>query len=202
MKLIREWTALCENGLCKDFLTEQEKREVSNGAVYLSGKFSAADEENGNGRIYPFSVLKREVESYQKLIRENRALGELDHASNEILNLKNASHIIKELWWDGKTLYGKMKLLNTPSGKIAQTLVNDGVQLGISSRALGSLNESGNGPAIVGEDLLLISWDIVSEPSSVGAFLKPQYVNESLIRKFFTKSDRINRKLIEIVSKL
>jgi hypothetical protein len=205
MKLIREWTALCENGLCKDFLTEQEKREVSNGAVYLSGKFGVADEKNGNNRVYPKSVLEREVENYQKLIIENRALGELDHPDSDQINLKNACHVVTKLWWEGNTLYGKMKVLSTPAGKTLEALIRDGVQIGVSSRALGSLKESGNGPAIVGEDLLLIAFDCVSEPSAQGAFVKPVTISESLIRKIsnnFTKSDRINRKLIEITNKL
>jgi len=203
-KILREYCALCENGLCQDLLTEEEKKEVKDhGVVYLTGKFSAADEINGNKRVYPYNILKREVDNYQKLIREVRSLGELDHPQDEVVSLKNASHIVKELWWDGKTLYGKMKLLNTPSGKIAKTLLTeDKVQLGVSSRALGTLKEGNGDTLVVEENLILIAWDLVSDPSSVGAFLKPQLVNENTVKRLLTKSDVIDRKLTDLCYKL
>lgn len=200
MKLLREFYQLCENGFCVDLLSEDEKRDIKdNNAMYLTGKLSAADEENGNGRVYPFKVLQREVENYQKLIREKRSVGQLDHPDTEQIELKEASHLVTRTWWDGKTLMGSIKLLNTPNGKIAQQLVKDGVQLGISSRALGSLNESGGGPAVVQDDLQVICFDLVSEPSSVGAFMKPVSLHENKIPKIFTKADRINRKLRNII---
>ena len=99
------------------------------------------DEKNGNGRVYPAPILQREVKNYTKMVKENRACGELDHPEDSVVNLKNASHMVTSLWWEGKDLMGKIKVLSTPSGKILESLINDGVKLGISSRGLGSVRE-------------------------------------------------------------
>ena len=117
-KLLREYYELCEGGVCQDLLTEEEKRYVANGGMILSGKLQEADIQNGNGRVYPHRVLMREMKNYQKLVQERRALGELDHPEDSVINLKNASHMITEVWWDNKSVMGKVKVLNTPSGKI------------------------------------------------------------------------------------
>ena len=137
-KLLREYYELCEGGICQDLLTEEEKKFVSNGGMILTGKLQEAEVQNGNGRVYPQKVLRREMQNYDKLVRERRALGELDHPDDSVINLKNASHLVTEVWWDGNSVNGKVKVLNTHSCKILQQLVNDGVKLGISSRALGS----------------------------------------------------------------
>jgi hypothetical protein len=139
MKLLREFYELCEGGVCKDLLTEDEKRWVADGGMMLSGKLQQADTQNGNGRIYPFEVLSREVRNYDKLVRENRALGELDHPDDSVINLKNASHLVTEIWMDGDAVMGKVKVLNTPSGMVLKSLVESGVKLGISSRGMGSM---------------------------------------------------------------
>ena len=95
--LLREFYALCEGGICQDFLTESEKRLVrEEGAVFLTGIIQAADQLNGNGRVYPKGILEREVENYQKTVRENRALGELDHPDESVVNLRNVSHMVTE----------------------------------------------------------------------------------------------------------
>ena len=141
--LLREYYELCAGGVCEDLLTEEEKIQAKNGATFLSGIMQRVDEQNGNGRVYPKSVLMREVKNYMKVVKENRACGELDHPEDAVVNLKNASHIVKDLWWEGNDLKGKVQVLSTPSGKILESLVNDGVTLGISSRALGSVHESG-----------------------------------------------------------
>jgi hypothetical protein len=153
------------------------------------------DEQNGNGRVYPRKILMREVKNYMKVVKENRACGELDHPEDSVVNLKNASHMVKDLWWDGNDLYGKIKVLSTPSGKILESLINDEVTLGISSRALGSVHES-NGVTMVEEDLQLICFDIVSEPSTKNAFMK---LTESKIKESYSKTDKINRLLNDIV---
>ena len=141
--LLREFHALCEGGICQDFLTEAEKRMVNEeGAVFLTGIIQCAEQKNGNGRIYPKPVLMREMESYQKIINENRALGELDHPDDSVINLKNASHLITKMWWDGDSGMAKIEVLDTPSGKILKDLLNSGVKLGISSRGMGSVKES------------------------------------------------------------
>jgi hypothetical protein len=104
------------------------------------------------------------------VVKENRACGELDHPEDSVVNLKNASHMVTDLWWDGNDLYGKIKVLSTPAGKILQALINDKVKLGISSRGLGSVSQAPEG-TMVDDDFQLICFDIVSEPSTQGAFM-------------------------------
>jgi len=193
--LLREYYELCAGGICEDLLTEDEKLQVKNGSVFLSGIMQRTDEENGNGRVYPHKILAREVKNYMKVVKENRACGELDHPEDSVVNLKNASHMVTDLWWEGKDLKGKIKVLSTPTGKILESLINDGVKLGISSRALGSVHESA-GKTIVEDDLQLICFDIVSEPSTQDAFMQ---LNESKIKEPFSKADRLNRLLNDII---
>jgi len=193
--ILREYYELCEGGVCTDYLTEAEKKEVRNGTLYLSGIMQKANQPNGNGRTYPRQVLMREVENYQKLVREKRALGELDHPEDSVINLKNASHMVTDVWWDGDSVMGKVKVLNTPSGRILQDLVSSGVTLGISSRGLGSVHESNNGQSVVEDDFQLICFDFVSEPSTPGAYMMKEHKEPNV----FNKSDRINRALNSIV---
>ena len=196
--LLREYYELCEGGVCQDLLTEEEKIYVNNGGMMLSGKLQEADVQNGNGRIYPRKILEREVKTYQKLVQEKRALGELDHPEDSVINLKNASHMVTDMWWDGPNVMGKVKILNTPSGKILQELVNDGVKLGISSRGLGSVSEA-QGRTIVEDDFQLICFDFVSEPSTPNAFMGLSEGKTYKEPNVFTKADRINRLLNDIV---
>ena len=196
--LLQEYYELCEGGVCQDLLTEEEKIYVNQGGMMLSGKLQEADIQNGNGRIYPRKILEREVKTYQKLVQEKRALGELDHPEDSVINLKNASHMITEMWWDGPNVMGKVKILNTPSGKILQELVNDGVKLGISSRGLGSVSEA-QGRTIVEDDFQLICFDFVSEPSTPNAFMGLSEGKTYKEPNVFTKADRINRLLNDIV---
>ena len=196
-KLLREYYELCEGGVCQDLLTEEEKRLVREQKVcFLTGVMQRADAKNGNGRVYPFNVLKREVENYKKLVRDQRALGELDHPDDSVINLKNASHIVTDIWWDGRDVMGKVRVLNTPSGNILKALVDSGVKLGISSRGLGSVKESVNG-TLVEDDFQLICFDFVSEPSTNGAFMNLSESKKS--PNIFTKADKINRILTDIV---
>tara|TARA_Y100001973_G_C5204980_1_gene340805 strand:+ start:4820 stop:5431 length:612 start_codon:yes stop_codon:yes gene_type:complete len=171
-KLLTEFHELCKDGICLDLLTEREKREVANGMLYLSGRIQTADKKNGNGRSYPFKVLKREIDNYSNVIKDNRALGELDHPDDSVINLRNVSHIVTDVWWEGKDVMGKIKVLDTPSGRILKDLINAGVKLGISSRGLGSVKES-MGNTVVQEDFELICFDIVSEPSTPNAYIYP-----------------------------
>lgn len=197
--LLREYYEMCEGGVCQDMLTEAEKRYVKNGGMILTGKLQEAEVQNGNGRIYPRKILEREMKNYTMLIKESRALGELDHPDDSIINLKNASHMVTDAWWDGNNVMGKVKVLNTPSGKILQQLVNDGVKLGISSRALGSVNES-EGSTIVQEDLQLICFDFVSEPSTPNAYMGLQEAKDIRIETdIFDKKYKLNRMLNEIL---
>tara|TARA_Y100000034_G_scaffold91863_1_gene110889 strand:- start:797 stop:1414 length:618 start_codon:yes stop_codon:yes gene_type:complete len=173
-KLLTEFFELCKDGICQDLLTEREKREVSNGATYLSGRIQAADTPNGNGRVYPKKVLEKEIKNYMKIVQDNRATGELDHPEDSVVNLKNVSHMMIDVWWQGKDVMGKMKVLNTPSGRILKDLISAGVKLGISSRGLGTVKEGMDGNDIVEEDFQLICFDIVSEPSTPNAFVHPE----------------------------
>ena len=197
--LLREYYELCEGGVCQDMLTEAEKKYVANGGMILTGKLQEAEVQNGNGRVYPRKILEREMKNYMMLVKDRRALGELDHPDDSVINLKNASHMVTDAWWDGNNVMGKVKILNTPSGKILQQLVNDGVKLGISSRALGSVNES-DGRTMVQEDLQLICFDFVSEPSTPNAFMALQEAKNIRIETdIFDKKYKLNRMLNEIL---
>ena len=196
-KVLREYYALCEGGVCKDLLTEQEKEFVANGGMILSGIMQKSDTVNGNGRVYPHNVLMKEMKNYQKLVKECRALGELDHPEDSVINLKNASHMITEVWGEGNAVMGKAKVLDTPSGKILRSLVESGVTLGISSRGMGSVTES-NGQTTVEDDFQLICFDFVSEPSTPGAFMMKE--SKDYNNTVFTKADRINRLLNEVLN--
>ena len=168
--LLREFFELCPDGLCEDILTESDKHFIKQGGMMLSGVIQRADARNGNGRIYPHSILSREMETYKQLVQERRALGELDHPDQSVINLKNVSHLVTEVWWNGKDVMGKIQVLGTPSGQVLRELVNANVKIGISSRGTGSVRES-RGETIVEDDFQLICFDIVSEPSTHGAFM-------------------------------
>ena len=155
----------------------------------LSGCMQMAETQNGNGRVYPQAILEREVANYAKLVKEKRALGELDHPDSSIINLSNASHMVTRIWMDGKKCMGTIKVLNTPSGQILQALVNDGCLLGISSRGVGSVSER-NGVTMVQDDFQLLCFDMVSDPSTPGAFMLKEAKGETNI---FTKQDKISR---------
>ena len=159
-KLLREYYELCEGGICQDLLTEEEKRFVASGGMMLTGIIQKSDTVNGNGRVYPHNVLMREVKNYSKIVEDRRALGELDHPDDSVINLKNASHMMTEVWWEGNNVMGKAKVLDTPAGKVLQELVKAGVSLGISSRGMGSVSES-QGNTVVEDDFQLICFDFV-----------------------------------------
>ena len=178
-----------------DLLNEEERAGNRDGThLILAGKIQMCNEQNGNGRVYPQGVLEREIKNYGKLVKERRSLGELDHPDESVINLKNASHLITDVWWEGNSVMGKLKILDTPAGQIAKQLVAGGVQLGISSRGLGSTRQQG-GVTMVEDDFQLLCFDLVSEPSTTGAFL----VAENKIKTHLTKADRINRALNDIL---
>jgi hypothetical protein len=178
----------------------KESREKNAGKIMMKGVLQKADTLNQNGRIYPMYVLEREVRNYQKFIIENRALGELDHPDSSVVNLKNVSHLVREAYLEKGTVYGTVEILDTPSGKILQSLVETGVKLGISSRGVGSTKKQGD-YQVVQDDFQLICWDYVSEPSTPGAFMLPEgkAINSNELRNIFNKSDRINRIINDIL---
>ena len=196
MKLLTEWTPL-------SYTAEmiQESIDRNGGRIVLRGVLQKADTLNQNGRIYPRAILEREVLNYQKFIKENRALGECDHPDTSVVELKNASHIIRDAKMEGDAVVGTVELLDTPSGKILQSLVSSGVTLGISSRGVGSTRRQGDNQ-VVQEDFQPICFDMVSEPSTPGAFMlrEGKVVNKQELDKVFTRSDRIDRIFNEILS--
>ena len=148
--------------------------------LIVEGVVQRADAKNQNGRVYPKAILEREVEKYiAESIAQNRALGELDHPESTVINLKNVSHNIKSLWWDGDDLMGKIEVLPTPSGNILRELFANNITVGISSRGMGSVKPLGEGTVEVQDDLELLCWDFVSTPSTQGAFMKPTGLNEN-----------------------
>lgn len=163
MKLITEMT--------QDVQYLTERKEDGRKSFYIEGIFMQADKENRNGRLYPKSVMESAVQTYQKLIDEKRSLGELGHPPNPQINLNQVSHLITELKFNGGDIYGKAKVLDTPMGKIAQNFIEEGVQLGVSSRGLGSLKEK-NGINEVQDDFHLATVDIVADPSAPDAFVQ------------------------------
>ena len=160
----------------------KEAAMSGNGRLIVTGVLQRANEKNQNGRIYPENILKREVDKYKgREIKENRAYGELDHPESSVVELKNTSHIIRDVWWNGKDVVGKVEILNTPSGRILKELIEAGCTVGISSRGMGSVRQiREDGTVAVENDFDLICWDFVSNPSTHGAFMKP--VNEGVSR--------------------
>ena len=141
------------------------------GLPLVEGILATAEVENGNGRYYKKSLWEREVKKYMECVKENRALGELDHPDSSVINLKNASHNIKDLWWDGNHVMGKIEILPTPSGNILKALIESGIKVGVSSRGMGSLQENTKGVLEVQDDFDLLCWDFVSTPSNPGSYM-------------------------------
>jgi len=154
-----------------------EAKTSTNGVFSLKGILQKAGQKNHNGRVYPKHILQREVEKYQQIIRERRALGELDHPDSSVINLKNVSHNIVECHWEGEDVVGTIEILTTPSGNIARELVKNNVRLGISSRGLGSVRQMAENTVEVQDDFELLCFDLVSSPSTRGAYMN---LNESI----------------------
>lgn len=194
MKLLKEF---------KEFNYEIIKEDAVDGRpgkLFVKGVIQRADTLNQNGRIYPRDILFKEVENYRKVVHERRAMGELDHADDPVVNLKNVSHLITDIWADDEVVYGKIEILPTPMGNIARNLIESNVKIGISSRALGSVRSRGDAD-IVQDDLHLICWDLVSEPSTPGAYMmrEAKEVDPRILNKIFSKSDRIDRVVNDIL---
>ena len=164
MKLIREEIESVE------FLVEQKNGKKS---MYIEGVFLQGNIKNRNGRMYPMETLRREVSRYnENHIQSGRALGELGHPEGPTVNLDRVSHKIVSLKESGSNFIGKAKIMNTPMGNIAKNLIDEGVKLGVSSRGVGSLQQTKEGFAVVGEDFILATAaDIVADPSAPDAFV-------------------------------
>ena len=150
-----------------ELLTEQRNGKDTR---VLRGIFGRCDEKNNNGRVYSKPLLEREVKKIAEAMTERRLMGELDHPSHDAVKLSNVSHLITNLSFKGNELVGECELLDTPSGKVAQALVEGGVKVGISSRGMGTLSEQSDGTKRVNEDFKLVTFDLVADPSTRGAF--------------------------------
>ena len=162
-----------------------EAMKENNGKLVVKGVLQRAEAKNQNGRVYPREILVRESKKYdENFVKQKRALGELDHPDSSVVNLQNVSHNVKEMHFEGDNLVGTCEILTTPSGNILRELFKNGIKLGISSRGLGSVEmvQEANGDTVskVGDDFELIAFDFVSNPSTHGAFLYPEKMNESV----------------------
>ena len=153
-------------------LVEASIRE--NKSLVVKGVIQRAEAKNQNGRVYPKEILEREINKYiDGPVRERRALGELDHPESSVINLQNVSHNVIKVKMVGDDVYGEVEILSTPAGNILKELFRNGITVGISSRGMGSVQESGNGTVEVQDDFELLCFDFVSTPSTHGAFMKP-----------------------------
>jgi len=149
------------------------------GVFEVEGVMQRASAQNQNGRVYKKEILERECSKYIKeFVKNGNAFGELDHPESPVVSLKNASHIVKELWWKGDDLMGRVELLNTPAGNIVKEIIRAGHTIGISSRGTGSVQQTNEGTLEVQPDFELVCWDFVSNPSTHGAFMNPVSLNE------------------------
>ena len=180
-------------------LVEQSIKK--NKSLIVSGVLQRADAKNQNGRVYPREILAREVEQYMEgPVKENRAMGELDHPESSVINLQNVSHTIKKVWWDGDDVMGDVEVLTTPAGNILKALFAAGITVGISSRGMGSVSENiAEGTVTVEDDFELLCWDFVSTPSTHGAFMKPQGLNEGKIQIPEFKYNNVNNIIRDII---
>ena len=171
----------------KPIIKESKSRP---GVFEVEGVMQRAGAQNQNGRVYEKKILIREVEKYMdEFVRNGNAFGELDHPESPVVSLKNASHIVKDLYWNGDDLMGKVELLNTPAGNIVKEIIKAGHTIGISSRGTGSVQQTNEGHLMVQDDFELVCWDFVSNPSTHGAFMAPGGLNESVA----TKRDRYGK---------
>ena len=163
---------LIETQIFKPSITLTEGKKSSNGNPLVEGILATAEVKNGNGRYYKKELWEREIDQYMSSVKQNRACGELDHPESSVINLKNVSHNITDIWWSGDNIMGKLEILPTPSGNIVKALLSSGITIGVSSRGMGSLKEI-DGVLEVQSDFSLLCWDIVSTPSNPDSWMNP-----------------------------
>ena len=176
----------------KPIIKESKSRP---GVFEVEGVMQRAGAQNQNGRVYEKKILIREVEKYMdEFVRNGNAFGELDHPESPVVSLKNDSHVVNDLYWNGDDLMGKVELLNTPAGNIVKEIIKAGHTIGISSRGTGSVQQTNEGYLEVQPDFELVCWDFVSNPSTHGAFMNPVRLNESkqIIDKYMKVHSIIN----------
>ena len=182
----------------KKQLAEQAIKE--NKPLIVQGVLQRAEAKNQNGRVYPKEILSREIQNYiDGPIKDNRAMGELDHPESSVINLQNVSHTVKDCWWDGDDVVGKVEILSTPAGNILKALFASGITVGISSRGMGSVKENvTEGTVEVQDDFEILCWDFVSTPSTHGAFMTPT-INENKLNLQEYKYKNINNIIRDII---
>ena len=174
-----------------------ERSIKENKPLMVSGIIQRAEAKNQNGRVYPKDILEREIKKYAEgPVKERRAMGELDHPESSVVNLKNVSHNIKDMWWDGDNVMGKIEILPTPSGNILKALIENGVTCGVSSRGMGSLKQVGE-TMEVQDDFELLCWDFVSTPSNPGSYIHT--IKEGYSNYTPNKYTKVNSILTEIL---
>lgn len=180
---------------------EGKPRISKYGNILVRGIIQRADALNQNGRVYPRLILEREVKNYMAKVKDRSATGELDHADSPVVLFQNTSHVITDIWWQGDDLWGEIEVLeDLDEGKNLKGLIKNDIKVGISSRALGTVQKVGNAD-MVQDDLMLVCWDIVSEPSTHGAFLsESKSYSEAELRTLFTKADRLDRAANEVLA--
>jgi hypothetical protein len=175
------------------------------GNVFVEGILATVEVKNGNGRYYPRELWEREIDNFTNKIQQKstETVGELDHPDSQVINLRNASHAIREVWWRGDEIWGKVEIfsdmgdLGTSSGRIAGALVKNGLVIGISSRGMGSLKQVGE-IMEVQDDFELLTWDLVSNPSNPESWMKNGMLNESRTT-YLDQYSRTNSLITEIL---
>ena len=174
-----------------EVLTEEKDGKKS---TYIKGVFLQTEITNRNGRMYKFDTMNREVTKYnEEFVNRGRALGELGHPEGPTLNLDRVSHKITELYPEGTNFMGKAKLMDTPMGKIAKSLLDEGVKLGVSSRGLGSIKKEGSCSVVADDFILSTAADIVADPSAPDAFVEGIYEG----REWVTVDGKVKERTIE-----
>ena len=194
----------------KSIINEMQSKDTDQDLI-LYAVLQKYDTPNKNGRIYPEMLLKREIEKYQQVIKKGSALNELNHPSSSLIDLDRVSHTITETWWDGKTLMGKIKLLTSPGwrkmgivsckGDQAAMLLLNGATLGISSRGVGSLKQV-KGQNIVQEDFELVCFDLVSSPSTPGAYVFQDLADKDNYNEHIEEQPMVEDKRKRLMGKL
>ena len=187
---------LVETHVFKPRQVRLSENKSDRGLPIVEGILATAEVKNGNGRYYSKDLWEREIAKYMPLVKENRAMGELDHPDSSVINLKNVSHNINDMWWDGDNVMGKIEILPTPAGNILKALVESGITVGVSSRGMGSLKQVGE-TMEVQDDFELLCWDFVSTPSNPDSFM--HLVRENKEFKSQDKYKTVNNVLGEIL---
>ena len=186
------------NVISYDMSLLTEAADITKPLILKDVILQRAEIKNQNGRIYPKEILAREAAAYKNnFVTQRRALGELDHPESAVVNLKNVCCNVTEMWFEGHDVKGNMEILSTPSGNIVRELIKNNIRLGVSSRGMGSVKQIGENEVEVQDDFNLICFDIVSNPSTHGAF-----INENTGGQIITPYSRIDSLIYDFLSEL